>query len=74
MALCELMEKSADTDLPREIIGVAAEHLMGLDVGGLTGVTRSEKGVERLVKRSGYCDRDRKTRAGMVELRILKPR
>ena len=28
---------------------------MELDVGGLTGVAHSEKGVERLVERSGYC-------------------
>jgi transposase-like protein len=74
MDLQALLGKSADTDFLREMIGFAAERLMELEVGGLTGAGYGEKSRSRLVQRNGHRDRDWETRAGTVELRIPKLR
>ena len=74
MSLRVLAEKSADADVLREMIGFAAQRLMELEVGGLTGAAHGEKNPERLAQRNGYRDRDWQTRAGTVELRIPKLR
>lgn len=58
------MEKSADADLPREMIGFTAERLMELKVGALTGGGYGEKSPEREIQCKGYRERDWQTRAG----------
>ena len=74
MSLNALLEKTSDADLLREMIGFAAERLMALEVGALTGAGYGEKTTERLAQRNGYRERDWHTRAGTVELRIPKLR
>ena len=74
MNLRSLVEKSADADLLREMIGFAAEKLMALEVSAKTGAGYGEKTAFRLAQRNGYRARDWETRAGTVELRIPKLR
>jgi putative transposase len=89
IALRELLEKSADADLLREMIGFAAERLMELEVQGLTGAGRGERTPARTNQRIGFRDRAAlrgdlrwsplgasrgETRAGTVELHIPKLR
>jgi hypothetical protein len=74
MNLRALLQKSADTDLLREMIAFAAQRLMQLEVEGLTGAAHGERSAERINHRNGYRERDWETRAGTVELRIPKLR
>jgi hypothetical protein len=70
MALRSMLEKGADVELLREMIGFAVERLMELEVVALTGASHGERSPDRLVLRNG--DRDWQTRAGIVELWSLQ--
>jgi len=72
MALIELIEQGADSDLVREMLAFAAERMMDLEIEAKTGVPCGSRSPDRLNHRNGYRDRDRETRAGTVELRIPK--
>ena len=74
MNLRALLEKTPDADYLREMIGFAAQRIMELEVGALTGAGYGEKAAERLAQRNGYRDRGWETRAGTVDLRIPKLR
>jgi len=74
MALIELIEKDADTDLVREMLSFAAERLMEAEVEARTGAGLGDRNPGRLVQRNGYRDRGWDTRAGRIELEIPKLR
>ena len=74
MSLRALLEKSADADLLREMVGFAAQRLMELEVESLTGAAHGERSPDRINHHNGYRDLDWETRAGTIELPIPKLR
>lgn len=53
-ALRDLLAKGSDASFLREMIGFAAERLMELEVGEITGAGHGERSPDRLVQRNGY--------------------
>jgi transposase-like protein len=74
MALLELVEKSADADLVREMLAFAADRIMEAEVELVTGAAKGVRTALRENHRNGYRDRDWDTRAGRIELAIPKLR
>ena len=74
MALLELIEKSADVDLVREMLGFAAERLMEAEVQVRAGAAHGVRDPARVVQRNGYRERAWETRAGRIELAIPRLR
>ena len=52
MSLRALLEKSADVELVREMVGFAAQRLMELEVESVTGAAHGERSAERMNHRS----------------------
>jgi putative transposase len=74
IALADLVEKGADSDLLRDMIHYVAQRLMELDTEGLCAAAYAERSPERTNSRNGYRERLWQTRAGAVDLKIPKLR
>ena len=74
IALADLVEKGADSDLLRDMIQYVAQRLMELDTENLCAAAYGERSPERANSRNGYRERLWQTRAGAVDLKIPKLR
>ena len=74
MALINLIEKSADNDLVREMLSFVAERLMEAEVEARTGAAHGLRDPARQVQRNGYRERAWDTRAGRIDLDIPRLR
>lgn len=74
IALSELVEKGADTDLVREMIQHVVQRVMDMDVENLCAAAYGERSSDRQNSRNGYRERLWETRAGAVNVKIPKLR
>jgi len=74
IALSELVEKGADTDLLREMIQHVVQRVMDMDVENLCAAAYGERSADRQNSRNGYRERLWETRAGAVNVKIPKLR
>lgn len=74
MALIELVEKQADSDLVREMLAFATDRIMEAEVETRTGAAKGARTPMREVQCNEYRDRDWDTRAGRIALEIPKLR
>ena len=74
MALLELVEKDADAGLVREMVALAAERLMELEVEAAAGAPKGARSAHRTARRNGCRERPWETRAGRIELAIPRLR
>jgi putative transposase len=74
MTLMELVEKSADEDLVRDMLADAAERLMEMEVEAAAGAPKGARTSARTAQRNGYRERGWETRAGRIDLAIPRLR
>jgi putative transposase len=74
IALVELIEQGADSDLVRDMLAFAAERMMDLEIEARTGAPSGSRSPGRLNHRNGYRERGWDTRAGRIDLAIPKLR
>ena len=74
IALADLLEKGADTDLLREMIHHIVERVMQFDVENLCAAGYGERSPDRQNSRNGYRERLWETRAGSKAGKIPKLR
>lgn len=74
IALTELLEKGAETDLLREMLSFMVHRLMDAEVSQLCGAGHGERSPERTNQRNGTRSRPWDTRAGRLDVRIPKLR
>lgn len=74
IALAELAEKGADTDLLRQMIQFVAQRMMEMDVESPCAAGYGQRSPDRQTSRNGYRERLWETRAGSIELQIPKLR
>ncbi len=74
IALSELLEKGADSDLLREMIQHIVQRVMDMDVENICAACYGERSPDRQNSRNGYRERLWETRAGAVNVKIPKLR
>ncbi len=74
LALFELIDQSADSDLVRDMLAFAAGRLMEMEVEARTGAAPGARSADRKTCRNGYRERAWETRAGRIDLDIPKLR
>lgn len=74
IALRELLQTGADTDVLRHMLRVMSQQLMELDAQNRCGAELHEKSALRTNSRNGYRAREWDTRAGTIALSIPKLR
>ena len=74
MALLDLVEKDADSDLVRDMLAFAAERMMEAEAEVAAGAAKGARDPLREAHRNGYRAREWDTRAGRIELAIPRLR
>ena len=74
MALLDLVEKDADSDLVRDMLAFAAERMMEAEAAVAAGAAKGARDPLREAHRNGYRAREWETRAGRIELAIPRLR
>ncbi len=57
LALVELIEQGADSDLVRDMLAFAAERMMDMEIEAKTGFPAGARSAARLNHRNGYRER-----------------